>query len=66
MFKELDIGHLKSWIGKTEIVEDILTPSLEQKFRATLDMDVAAPETAERKSRPVIESKIDITKNNKR
>ena len=50
MFKELDIDHLKSWIGKTEIVEDILTPSLEQKFRATLDIDVGNPKLGDESS----------------
>ena len=50
MFKELDIDKLKSWIGKTEIVEDILTPSLEQKFRATLDMDVESPKLGDEAS----------------
>jgi len=50
VFKELDIDKLKSWIGKTEIVEDILTPSLEQKFRATLDMDVESPKLGDEAS----------------
>ncbi len=50
MFKELDIDKLKSWIGKTETAEDILTPGLEQKFRATLDIDVKSPKLGDEAS----------------
>ena len=43
MNKNLDIKKLENWIGKKEIVKDILTPNLEQKFRATLDIKVGDP-----------------------
>ncbi len=43
----VDIKKLKNWIGKKEIVSDILTSSLEQKFRATLDIHVNKPQNGE-------------------
>ncbi|GKY89140.1 FAS1-like dehydratase domain-containing protein [Sinisalibacter aestuarii] len=37
-----DMGaDLRDWIGKTEVVEDILTPGLVARFNATLDRDSA-------------------------
>ena len=47
MNNNLDIKKLENWIGKKEIVKDILTPNLEQKFRATLDIKVGDPKTDE-------------------
>ena len=32
----MNINELKKWIGSSETSEDIITPSLEQRFRATL------------------------------
>ena len=43
----VDIKKLKNWVGKKEIVSDILTPSLEEKFRATLDIKVNKPQNGE-------------------
>ena len=40
----IDIKKLKNWIGKKEIVSDILTSSMEKKFRATLDIQVNKPD----------------------
>jgi 3-methylfumaryl-CoA hydratase len=33
----LDIAHLKSWVGRTEVASDTITPWLVSAFRATLD-----------------------------
>ena len=43
MHEILDIDKLGCWIGKKEISSDILTPSLEKKFRATLNIEVGEP-----------------------
>ena len=43
----IDIKKLKNWIGKKETVSDVLTSSLEQKFRATLDIEVKKPQDGE-------------------
>lgn len=32
----LDMDHLSQWIGREEVVEDVLTPSLVDRFNATL------------------------------
>ena len=32
----LDIDHLRSWIGREEVAEDIVTADLVRKFKATL------------------------------
>ncbi|MDF1669785.1 MAG: MaoC family dehydratase N-terminal domain-containing protein [Roseovarius sp.] len=37
MTKDIDISHLKEWIGKSETVSDYLTNSLIDRFCATLD-----------------------------
>ncbi|TSD89361.1 protein dehydratase [Mycobacterium sp. KBS0706] len=34
----LDIDHLRSWIGREEVAEDIVTADLVRKFKATLDL----------------------------
>ncbi|WP_282048148.1 FAS1-like dehydratase domain-containing protein [Sulfitobacter mediterraneus] len=34
---QLDLDALKPWLGRTETKEDVLTPGLIDKFRATLD-----------------------------
>lgn len=36
---DLDIEHLRSWIGKTETMSERLTPNLVTRFNATLDQD---------------------------
>ena len=43
MHEILDIDKLGCWIGKKETSSDILTPSLEKKFRATLNIEVGEP-----------------------
>jgi len=35
---DIDIDHLKTWIGKTESASERLTPSLVRRFGATFDM----------------------------
>ena len=37
--EELDINHLNKWLGNTEIVTDYLTPIVEQRYRATLNIN---------------------------
>ena len=39
----MNIEELKKWIGSSEKSEDIITSSLEQRFRATLDIDPGDP-----------------------
>ena len=39
----MNIEELKKWIGSSETSEDIITSSLEQRFRATLDIDPGDP-----------------------
>ena len=34
----MDIDHLQEWVGRTDIAEDIITPELVRRFRATLDL----------------------------
>ena len=41
--EELDINYLNKWLGKTEIVKDYLTPIVEQRYRATLNIDPGDP-----------------------
>ena len=41
--EELDINHLNKWLGNTEIVTDYLTPIVEQRYRATLNIDPGDP-----------------------
>lgn len=33
---EVDIAHLRTWIGRTEVKSDILTPGLVERLRATI------------------------------
>jgi 3-methylfumaryl-CoA hydratase len=40
----LDIEHLRSWIGRTETLEDTATPAPVRALSATLDRDDAAPQ----------------------
>ena len=37
--EELDINHLNKWLGNIETVTDYLTPIVEQRYRATLNID---------------------------
>ena len=39
----LDINHLNKWLGNTETVTDYLTPIVEQRYRATLNIDPGDP-----------------------
>ena len=45
--QELDINHLNKWLGNTEIVTDYLTPIVEQRYRATLNIDPGDPKIGE-------------------
>lgn len=39
MSPQLDILHLRQWIGREDVAEDLLTPSLVARFDATLEGD---------------------------
>ena len=41
----LDISYLQQWVGRTEEAEDIVTPGLVERFRATL-ADIISPSIA--------------------
>lgn len=43
----IDIDHLRSWIGRTEEADDIVTPRLVAEFRATFDPHLAATPAGE-------------------
>ena len=45
--EELDINHLNKWLGNIEIVTDYLTPIVEQRYRATLNIDPGDPKIGE-------------------
>jgi len=47
MSTKVDIDHLRKWIGKIDNVTDYVTPIVEQRYRATLNMDVGNPEDGE-------------------
>ncbi|MGO4125017.1 MaoC family dehydratase N-terminal domain-containing protein [Inquilinus sp. YAF38] len=44
---DIDIDRLRSWIGREEVAEDIVTADLVRKFRATLDFPGAPPQEGE-------------------
>ena len=43
MYTKVDIDHLRKWIGKIDNVTDYVTPIVEQRYRATLNMDIGNP-----------------------
>ncbi|WP_341990119.1 MaoC family dehydratase N-terminal domain-containing protein [Azorhizobium sp. AG788] len=43
----LDIDHLRSWIGRTETVHDLITPRSLRELRVTLDRPAGAPVAGE-------------------
>ena len=43
MSTKVDIDHLRNWIGKIDNVTDYVTPIVEQRYRATLNMDIGNP-----------------------
>ena len=43
MSTKVDIDHLRKWIGKIDNVTDYVTPIVEQRYRATLNMDIGNP-----------------------
>ncbi|WP_332118545.1 FAS1-like dehydratase domain-containing protein [Azorhizobium caulinodans] len=43
----LDIDHLRSWIGRTETVRDLLTARALREFRVTLNLAAGAPAPGE-------------------
>ena len=47
MSTKVDIDHLRKWIGKIDNVTDYVTPIVEQRYRATLNMDIGNPKVGE-------------------
>ena len=43
MSTKVNIDHLRKWIGKIDNVTDYVTPIVEQRYRATLNMDIGNP-----------------------
>ena len=44
---DLDIDHLRGWIGNSETMSERLTPQLVERFNATLDIEEDAVAGAE-------------------
>ena len=47
MSTKVDIDHLRKWIGRIDNVTDYVTPIVEQRYRATLNMDIGNPKDGE-------------------
>lgn len=47
MSHDLDIEHLRKWVGKTDSARDVVTPHMVRGFRATLDEDPGQPKLGE-------------------
>ena len=47
MSTKVDIDHLRKWIGKIDNVTDYVTSIVEQRYRATLNMDIGNPKDGE-------------------
>ncbi|ACL61544.1 FAS1-like dehydratase domain-containing protein [Methylobacterium nodulans] len=45
--ESLDLAHLRSWIGREETAEDVVTPILAERFHGTLDLAGPAPRARE-------------------
>ena len=45
--EKIDINHLNKWLGKEDLVTDYVTPIVEQRYRATLNMDLGEPQLGE-------------------
>ena len=43
MTDQLDLDHLRQWIGRTDVASDIVTAQLVRGLRATLFMEIGAP-----------------------
>lgn len=41
MSDDIDLAHLREWIGRTQVAEDIVTPSLVDRFNATIGLEAA-------------------------
>jgi len=44
---EIDLAHLRTWIGREEVAVDVVSDDLARKFHATLDMPGEAPSVGE-------------------
>ncbi|MCB1412103.1 MAG: MaoC family dehydratase N-terminal domain-containing protein [Xanthobacteraceae bacterium] len=47
MTEQLDLDHLRQWIGRTEEASDIVTAQLVKGLRATLFLDIGEPATGD-------------------
>jgi 3-methylfumaryl-CoA hydratase len=47
MTAQLDLDHLRQWIGRTEDASDIVTAQLTKGLRATLFLDIGAPKAGD-------------------
>ena len=47
MTEALDIDHLRTWIGREEIGEEVVSEDLARKYHATLDFPGEAPQAGE-------------------
>lgn len=39
MSTDIDLAHLQQWIGRTQVAEDVVAPSLVDRFNATIGLD---------------------------
>ncbi len=39
--ERIDVSHLNTWVGRQEDSQDLVTPELVKRFRATLDLPAA-------------------------
>lgn len=44
---EIDIDHLRGWIGRENVTTDLVAPELVRRFRATFDEDPGDPHTGD-------------------
>jgi 3-methylfumaryl-CoA hydratase len=47
MSANIDLAHLRGWVGREEIAEEMLTASLAERFHATLSCQGSAPKAGE-------------------
>jgi len=38
---QIDLSHLRSWIGREASAADVVTPELVRRFRSTFDLPIA-------------------------
>ena len=58
----LDINHLNKWLGNIETVTDYLTPIVEQRYRATLNIDPGDPKLGRMQPRFALDVRLEFKK----